>query len=95
MVESLAEEEVDNPEANVEGSDVGMDQDQEEDDEVVDKPEAGYEAVDKRATIVAHVALATYQTTVVKEEAVGEDPLSGCSNVDPLYIVTDGLHFGL
>ena len=88
MVESLAEEEVDNPEANVEGSDVGMDQDQEEDDEVVDKPEAGYEAVDKRA-------LATYQTTVVKEEAVGEDPLSGCSNVDPLYIVTDGLHFGL
>ena len=88
MVESLGEEEVDNPEANVEGSDVGMDQDQEEDDEVVDKPEAGYEAVDKRA-------LATYQTTVVKEEAVGEDPLSGCSNVDPLYIVTDGLHFGL
>ena len=88
MVESSAEEEVDNPEANVEGSDVGMDQDQEEDDEVVDKPEAGYEAVDKRA-------LATYQTTVVKEEAVGEDPLSGCSNVDPLYIVTDGLHFGL
>ena len=87
MVESLGEEEVDNPEANVEGSDVGMDQDQEEDDEVVDKPEAGYEAVDKRA-------LATYQTTVVKEEAVGEDPLSGCSNVDPLYIV-DGLHFGL
>ena len=88
MVESLAEEEVDNPEANVEGSDVGMDQDQEEDDEVVDKPEAGDEAVDKRA-------LATYQTTVVKEEAVGEDPLPGCSNVDPLYIVTDGLHFGL
>ena len=68
-MESLAEEEVDNPEANVEGSDVGMDQDQEEDDED--------------------------QTTVVKEEAVGEDPLSGCSNVDPLYIVTDGLHFGL
>ena len=49
MVESSAEEEVDNPEANVEGSDVGMDQDQEEDEEVVDNPEAGYEA-----TIVVH-----------------------------------------
>ena len=29
-------------------------------------------------------ASSTYQTTVVKEEAVGDDPLSVCSDVDPL-----------
>ena len=34
-------------------------------------------------------ASSTYQTTVVKEEAVGDDPLSVCSDVDPLSTKPD------